>query len=179
MTARRFTANEETIYRDLQATMRKIGASSLRVGQRDLLNPKDVAVEIIFDKAGRRYVVRCKKWPNWLDNLRAAQRTITFLYSALEEYGATTSTLTFDQAFSQLFSGFEATPDDTVLMLGSGKKSWQETLGVPEKPAKQEIVNAFRSLARIHHPDAGGDAETFKRLRTAYEQGLQAIGATA
>ena len=180
MAARRFEAKEPTIYRDLQNTMKRLGATSLRV-PRDLLNSKDLAAEIIFDRGGRRYVVRCKKWGDWLDNFRAAERTIYYLFLALKEYGAEASgsfgkpaaEAAFDRAFEQLFAGFEATPEDTALLLGTGKQAWWEVLGVQASATKPEIVNAYRALARVHHPDAGGDAETFKRLRRAYEEGLE------
>lgn len=173
--ARRFQATETTTYRDLQATLRKIGATSLRVGSRDMLNPKDVRAEVVFDRGGVRYVVRCAKWTVWLDNLRAVQRTVWLLYQALEEYGATTEKGAFDQTFRTLFLAFEATPDDTLLMLPGGQRSWRELLGVPPTASRGDVINAFRALARVHHPDAGGDAETFKRLRQAYEQGLAEV----
>ena len=56
MAARRFAATEQTTYRDLQATMRKLGAASLRVAARDMLNAKDTAAEIVFDRGGKRSV---------------------------------------------------------------------------------------------------------------------------
>lgn len=37
---------------------------------------------------------------------------------------------------------------------------------------KQQIDRAWRKLASIHHPDHGGDPETFKQIRAAYEQAL-------
>lgn len=176
MPARRFRAQEVTVYRDLQATMRRLGATSLRVGQRDLLNPRDVQAEIVFDRGGRRYVVRCKKWADWLDNLRAAERVIHYLYRAIDEYGVVTNEQRLGEAFEQFFSGFEALPDDTVLMLGDGSAPWYETLGVKPDATRADIMAAFRALARVHHPDASGDPEMFKRVRRAYEQGLEARG---
>lgn len=174
MTARRFAAQEPTIFRDLQSTMRKLGATSLRVSPRDLLNPRDNQSEVIWDRAGRRYVVRCKKWPNYLDNLRASERVIYYLHRAVEEYGVTSSQGKLDEAVEQLFSAFEAPPDDTVLMLASGQDRWWERLGVRQAASRVEIINAYRALAKTHHPDAGGEPETFKRLRAAYEEGIAA-----
>jgi hypothetical protein len=137
------------------------------------MNPKDVKAEITFDRAGKRYVVRCAKWANHLDNLRAAERTIFYLYRAIAEYGAETNEKAFAAAVDQFFAGFEALPDDSVLMLGDGKSApWWDVLGVKKEATKAEIISAFRALARVHHPDAGGDAVTFKRLRTAYEEAL-------
>lgn len=175
--ARRFEATETTTYRDLQNTMRRLGATSLRV-PRDLLDPKAKGAEIIFDRAGRRYVVRCAKWPAFLDNLRAAERTIYYLYLAIDNYGATTNASTLEAGFAQFFAGFEALPDDTaLLMLTDGSAPWHEVLGVRLDAAKADVISAFRALARTHHPDAGGDPAMFKQLRRAYEQGLAARSA--
>jgi DnaJ family protein A protein 2 len=95
------------------------------------------------------------------------------LYRALEAYGVKVEETKFDQIFDQLFGGFIATPDDTVLMLGSGKAMWHEVLGIKPDAAKADIRNAFRALSKIHHPDAGGDPNDFKRLREAYDAGMK------
>lgn len=39
--------------------------------------------------------------------------------------------------------------------------------GVSEDASPEEIKKAFRRLAHVHHPDKGGNAETFKQLNTA------------
>lgn len=38
---------------------------------------------------------------------------------------------------------------------------------------KSAVVNAYRALAKVHHPDAGGNPDDFKRLRTAYGDALK------
>ena len=176
MASRRFSANESTIYRDLKSTLRRMGATSLRVGQ----DFQTGEYEIVFDRAGKRYVFRCNRWKHPLDNLRAAQRSISLLFQALEEYGTTSSEqdLRRPQAdpFEQFFAGFEALPDDTVLMLGTGRAAWWDVLGVSQSASRAEVISAFRSLARVHHPDAGGHADDFKRVRAAYDAGLKATG---
>jgi curved DNA-binding protein CbpA len=42
-------------------------------------------------------------------------------------------------------------------------------LGVRHGADADEIKRAYRKLARQYHPDAGGDAEDFKKLQEAYE----------
>lgn len=78
----------------------------------------------------------------------------------------------FDEIFERMFGGFIATPDDSILMLASGTAAWWSVLGVEPDAAAPAIKNAFRALAKTHHPDAGGDPADFKRLRAAYEQGM-------
>ena len=174
---RRFNATEATTTRDLVAVMRKLGAANLKVEQ-DLFKGD---VTIRFDRNGTRYGRRSAQYKNTLDNFRAAQLTIEYLYRALEQYGVTQSQKALDQAFAQFFLGFEATPDDTALLLGSGEAAWWDVLGVERTADRAAITphyccgvtNAFRALAKSHHPDAGGDPDDFKRLRAAYEAGLK------
>jgi len=173
MARRRFTAHLETIQRDLVAIIRKMGATSLQINQ-DLLQG---AVEIVFDREGQRYVFRCSKYPDALDNLRAAQLTISYLWRAIEEYGVISEKGAIDQAFAQFFLGFAATPDDTVLLLGSGKENWWDVLGVQPDADAPAIRNAYRALARIHHPDDGGDPADFRRLQEAYRAAQAALAA--
>ncbi|MEX2619511.1 MAG: J domain-containing protein [Egibacteraceae bacterium] len=44
-----------------------------------------------------------------------------------------------------------------------------ELLGVSRDATEDEIKRAYRKRARESHPDAGGDADDFKELTTAYE----------
>lgn len=48
-------------------------------------------------------------------------------------------------------------------------KSYYDVLGVKKSASSDEIKKAFRKLAQKHHPDAGGDEETFKQINEAYE----------
>jgi hypothetical protein len=170
MTKRRFSAKLETTQRDLVAVIRAMGATSLQINQ-DILKG---SVEIVFDREGQRYVFRCSKYPDSLDNLRAAQLAITYLWRAIEEYGVVSEKQDLDRAFSRFFLGFAATPDDTVLLLGSGRQAWWDVLGVPSDADEAAIRNAYRALARVYHPDAGGDPGEFRRLQEAYRQALAA-----
>ena len=45
-------------------------------------------------------------------------------------------------------------------------------LGLSPEATVDEIKEAWRGLASIHHPDRGGDAAEFHRLRQAYQQAL-------
>jgi hypothetical protein len=171
--ARRFSATQQTTIRDLQRILSKIGATSLRIEQDIFVG----GVKVVFDRAGKRYVRECKYWKDSLDNLRAIGLQIEYLYRALEVYNVEMSETDFDREFSNVFSGFLATPDDNVLMLSDGSAAWNEVLGVKADANIEDIRNAYRALAKVHHPDAGGSTEDFKRLRGAYDQGLKAADA--
>jgi DnaJ family protein A protein 2 len=48
-------------------------------------------------------------------------------------------------------------------------KNLYETLGVDKSASSADIRKAFQRLAKVHHPDKGGDEEKFKEIRTAHE----------
>ncbi len=43
-----------------------------------------------------------------------------------------------------------------------------EILGVEKTASQEEIKKSYRNLSKIHHPDAGGNEETFKEINNAY-----------
>lgn len=51
----------------------------------------------------------------------------------------------------------------------AGDKNLYEILGVSQDASTEQINKAFRKLAVKHHPDAGGDQETFKQISQAYD----------
>lgn len=170
---RRFEATEQTIYQDLRSVIIKMGAASLKVDY-DLLG-HDPTVRIFFDRNGKRYISECGEWEHFLDNLRAAQLAIEYTYRIAESYGVNFSETGPIDLFDRIFAALEAPLDPNVLLLGSSD-NWWEVLGVGRSATKAEIVNAFRALAKVHHPDAGGREEDFRRLRAAYEAGLKERG---
>jgi len=46
---------------------------------------------------------------------------------------------------------------------------YYKTLGVDRSADQTQIKQAYRSLAKKHHPDLGGNAEKFKQISEAYE----------
>ena len=129
MAKRRFSAMESTVKSNLRTTMNKIEATSLKIETDEMSGE----VKVIFDRNGKRYVRHCNKWEISLDNLRAIQLSIEYLYRAVEVYGVEGEE--FDTVFNSVFIGIEATPDDTVLMIGN-QSNWYELLGVEQNSSK-------------------------------------------
>lgn len=48
-------------------------------------------------------------------------------------------------------------------------RSHYAILGVPVKATQEDIKKAYRKLALVHHPDKGGDADSFKEICESYE----------
>lgn len=48
-------------------------------------------------------------------------------------------------------------------------KSLYDTLGVPASATHEELKQAYRRLAKEHHPDKGGDHAKFVEIQKAYE----------
>ncbi len=48
-------------------------------------------------------------------------------------------------------------------------KNYYDMLGVSETASDREIKQAFKKLAKEHHPDRGGDTTKFKEANEAYD----------
>jgi curved DNA-binding protein len=48
-------------------------------------------------------------------------------------------------------------------------KDYYKTLGLDRQASDEDIKKAYRKMAMKHHPDRGGDQETFKEVNEAFE----------
>mmetsp|Transcript_75736 Transcript_75736/g.157861 ORF Transcript_75736/g.157861 Transcript_75736/m.157861 type:complete len:557 (+) Transcript_75736:132-1802(+) len=55
---------------------------------------------------------------------------------------------------------------------------WYHVLNLPYSASAEDVKAAYRSLVLLHHPDKGGDADTFKRIRVANEQAMAKLAKT-
>lgn len=151
--------------------MTRLDSTSLKIEQ-DVLG-EDTTATITFDRMGICYISRCANYDHYMDNLRAAQLAIEYTWHIAESYGV--DLLEEDAAgdlLERIFGTLEAPLDPNILMLGDGSENWWEVLGVSKDANKAAIVNAFRALSKVHHPDAGGEKLDFQRLQDAYREGI-------
>jgi hypothetical protein len=109
-------------------------------------------------------------WPaNWkrttvrvADNLAAVAATLDAL-RAIERHGG-------GSILERAFIGFAALP-------ASIEKPWRETLGFGfSTPTAAMVEDKYRSLAKTHHPDQGGDHERMSELNLARAAALVELG---
>lgn len=51
-----------------------------------------------------------------------------------------------------------------------GSRHWAAVLEVPPGASNEDVDKSYARLAKLHHPDRGGDAERMKQVNQAYEQ---------
>jgi hypothetical protein len=124
--------------------------------------PQDPGVAVYFDLGKRATVLACDKWDRVADNLRAIVKHIDALRGQ-ERWGV--------GSIEQAFAGYAALPAPGQ----HSRRPWRAVLEYPS--SLEEAESRFRSLARVHHPDAGGDAAHFAELTEARDQARKELAA--
>lgn len=127
--------------------------------------PSDSGIAVYFtlriNRGGkfleRPIVMSCDKWRLVEDNLYAIGKDI-YAQRARQRWGCTN--------YEQSFRGYVAIPEKC------GGAAWWDVLGVKSTDTKDVVIDKFRSLAKVHHPDKNGDIENWNRLQDAYDQAL-------
>jgi hypothetical protein len=127
--------------------------------------PNDPGIAVYFNRrvkgATKPYVIACDTYRRVRENMRAIAMTIEALRT-IERHGAETM-------LEQAFTGFAALPP------ANASRPWWEVLGVPTNATESQVQDAYRVLARIHHPDvAGGSLDRMSEINVAYEQAKKA-----
>lgn len=118
--------------------------------------PADPGVAFYFTLDGRAHMLACDRWDTVYDNIAAIAAHIDALRGQ-ERWGVAD--------LAQAFAGHVrlAAPDP-----------WWKVLGVTRDAPIDTIARAWRTLAKTHHPDAGGDRAAWDRINQAYEDGKSA-----
>lgn len=116
---------------------------------------KEPGVAVYFKRNGKQLCFACDCWNHVQDNMHAITLTIAAL-RGIARWGT-------GDMMEAAFTGFLALP-------APRQSNWWEVLGVPVNASAEQVRDAYRLLVKKHHPDAGGDADLFQRVQTAYEE---------
>ena len=125
--------------------------------------PEDPGAAVYWQ--ARQQARRCMaidRYTRVADNLAAIAATLEAM-RAIERHGGA-------EILDRIFQGFLALPE-------KASQPWRDVLEVPQgvNPNRDYIETRFRELARVHHPDHGGDAEKFHQLIQARDAAKQEI----
>lgn len=133
----------------------------------------DQAAAVWFTLRGEDRVLSCDTYRHLEDNLHALELTVGGI-RGMQRWG-------IRDVVDRAMAGFSALPaGDTSAIVGAppvghDDPPWHETLHLAPSAGPDLIRAAFRQLAREHHPDRGGDPETFARINRAHERGIAAV----
>lgn len=117
--------------------------------------PSDRGAAVYFTLKQKPVALACDRWNRVECNVWAIAKHIESL-RAQDRWGVGN--------IEQAFRGYMALPER------SSNSQWWEVLGVAINATADQVKDAYRILVKKHHPDAGGDAELFRRVQEAYQQ---------
>lgn len=118
----------------------------------------DPGVAIYFKRKGKEISLCCDHYLTVWENLYALAKGIEAL-RGLERWGVS-------DFLDRAFTGFAALPESITT------RYWWQVLEVSRDCDKDTIVNQYRKLAKMYHPDAGGTVEKFQELQQAYTEAM-------
>lgn len=134
----------------------------------DAREPHDPGVAVYFDRLIKMksipFVIACDTYTLVRFNMRAIGVTVESL-RAMKRHGASS-------LLEQAFTGFAALPAAPI------GPPWWQVLGVAQNADRDQIRDAYRELARKHHPDVGGSADLMARINRAYYEAIALRGGT-
>lgn len=138
------------------ATYSRGGQTIMYADQSQAKEDPGVAVYYTWNKD--QYALSCDKWNTVMDNLQALMKTVDAI-RGIERWGT-------GDMVKAAFQGFKALPETT---------EWYTILEVSPKADESTIKEAYRKKAMQHHPDKGGNSNTFAIITNAYQQGLNSL----
>jgi len=121
--------------------------------------PDDRGVAVWFWLKKKPLCLACDKWDRVADNVAAIAQHIDAL-RRIDRYGV--------GSIEQAFAGYVALPAKAT--------DWWVILGVSANATLDEVNSRFKELARINHPDAGGNLAEFQRISEARQAASAALG---
>ncbi len=120
--------------------------------------PEDPGVAVYF-QLNKPHVLACDHWNCVKDNLRAIGLHVAAI-RGIERWGV--------GSVEQAFTGYQALPESSSD--NSAHKSWWIVLQVDPGATPAQIKEAYRALARKHHPDVNGNGDQMATINRAWEE---------
>ncbi len=123
--------------------------------------PEDQGAAVYFTYKGDQMVIACDNFDLIGCNLWAISKTIEAM-RGIDRWGCS-------ELLNRAFTGFKALPEQAS---PSNIRDWWDILQVSPEADPTIIKSAYRTLARVYHPDnqETGDTNKFKELKTAFDQ---------
>lgn len=115
----------------------------------------DPGIAAYFTRKQKQLCFACDLYLTVDDNMHAIALTVEAL-RGIARWGT-------GDMMESAFTGFQAIPEKT------GTSPWYAVLGLPMNATKDQAREAYRILAKKHHPDVGGDPELFLRINEAWK----------
>lgn len=113
--------------------------------------PSDPGVAVYWQKEKQQpRCIALDRYTTVADNIAGIAATLEAM-RAIERHGGV-------GILDRVFKGFAALP-------ATATKHWREVLGITlPNPTREHIMERFRILVQVHHPDKGGDREQFEAI---------------
>lgn len=140
------------------------------------------AVDRVTDHAGTSHrVVKCRACGErvWWDTTpRGRRRPMNIIAGGVWGPDTTSDVCHFDTCLGEPI-GTTSEPVAAEPVGIYDIDPWLAQLGLRQPVTLEEITSAFRALAMKHHPDMGGNASDFIRVRLAFDRCKELMGAAA
>lgn len=120
----------------------------------DKRDPEDPGVCLYFKLDGKPHAMPCDKWTTVADNIAAIAAHLGAI-RGMERWGVAD--------ISQMFTGFAQLPAPTPV------RPWYDVLGVSKDAPDEVVQSTYRTLAKKHHPDTGGDPNKMAEINAAMD----------
>lgn len=170
----RYKVSEEAAKRDLVHSLKLLGASSVILSTNLRLRNdglpyasqsrvEDPGVAVYFTRKRQEQVIACDKWDLIGDNFRGVGLAVESLRQ-LERCGAS-------EILDRAFTGFAALPETGSI------SNWRLELELTDihHITTDDVMVAFKAMARRAHPDRGGTDEWFRRIVQARDAALREV----
>lgn len=168
------SATQDLLTRELRALNAKTVVIQLAIGEMDLRNdglprassrPAHPGVILSLESPYGPLSYPCDQFGDWQSNLRAIALALEALRK-VDRYGVTKNGEQY-KGWRQLGAGTTTSKSDAARFIGEHSDAIPEAVRAMDLGDQDAITTCYRRAARKLHPDAGGDAEMFRKLQEA------------